>query len=118
MGTCVSRIRFDNVSKLFSRGNGAITALEDVSFAVADHAVGSIGGPAGCGKAVLMSMVAGAACPPRPSVGINPAVLYALDFCGADTIPNLGGVQAIASLAFGLFTGHRADILVGPGNQY
>ena len=59
-----------------------------------------------------------AACPPRPSVGINPAVLYALDFCGADTILNLGGVQAIASLAFGLFTGHRADILVGPGNQY
>jgi sulfopropanediol 3-dehydrogenase len=59
-----------------------------------------------------------AACPPRPSAGINPAVLYALDFCGADTILNLGGVQAIAALAFGLFTGHRADILVGPGNQY
>lgn len=59
-----------------------------------------------------------AACPPRPGVGINPAVLYALDLCGADTILNLGGVQAIAALAFGLFTGHRADILVGPGNQY
>jgi sulfopropanediol 3-dehydrogenase len=59
-----------------------------------------------------------AACPPRPGFGINPAVLYALDFCGADTILNLGGVQAIASLAFGLFTGRRADILVGPGNQY
>jgi sulfopropanediol 3-dehydrogenase len=59
-----------------------------------------------------------AACPPRPSVGISPAVLYALDLCGADTILNIGGVQAIASLAFGLFTGHRADILVGPGNQY
>jgi sulfopropanediol 3-dehydrogenase len=59
-----------------------------------------------------------AACPPRPGVGINPVVLYALDFCGADTILNLGGVQAIASLAFGLFTGHRVDILVGPGNQY
>jgi sulfopropanediol 3-dehydrogenase len=59
-----------------------------------------------------------AACPPRPGVGINPAVLYALDLCGADTILNLGGVQAIAALAFGLFTGQRADILVGPGNQY
>src|SRR5262249_38709432 len=59
-----------------------------------------------------------AACPPLSGVGITPAVLYALDFCGADTILNLGGVQAIASLAFGLFTGHRADILVGPGNQY
>lgn len=56
--------------------------------------------------------------PPRPDIGISPAVLYALDFCGADTILNLGGVQAIAALAFGLFTGHPADILVGPGNQF
>jgi sulfopropanediol 3-dehydrogenase len=45
-------------------------------------------------------------------------VLYALDLCGTDTILNLGGVQAIAALAFGLFTGHPADILVGPGNQF
>lgn len=56
--------------------------------------------------------------PPRPDTGINPAVIYALDLCGADTILNLGGVQGIAALAFGLFTGHPADILVGPGNQY
>jgi sulfopropanediol 3-dehydrogenase len=56
--------------------------------------------------------------PPRAGVGIHPAVLYALDLCGADTILNLGGVQGIAALAFGLFTGHPADILVGPGNQY
>jgi sulfopropanediol 3-dehydrogenase len=56
--------------------------------------------------------------PPRPGVGIHPAVLYALDLCGVDTILNLGGVQGIAALAFGLFTDHPADILVGPGNQY
>lgn len=56
--------------------------------------------------------------PPRPGVGIHPAVLFALDLCGADTILNLGGVQGVAALAFGLFTGHPADILVGPGNQY
>jgi sulfopropanediol 3-dehydrogenase len=56
--------------------------------------------------------------PPRTGVGISPAVLYALDLCGTDTILNLGGVQAIAALAFGLFTGHPADILVGPGNQF
>jgi sulfopropanediol 3-dehydrogenase len=59
-----------------------------------------------------------AACPPRAPAGINPAVLYTLDLCGADTILNLGGVQAIAALAFGLFTGKPADILVGPGNAY
>lgn len=56
--------------------------------------------------------------PPRAGTGISPAVLYALDLCGADTILSLGGVQAIAALAFGLFTGHPADILVGPGNQF
>ncbi len=56
--------------------------------------------------------------PPRPGVGINPAVLYALNLSGADTILNLGGVQGVAALAFGLFSGHAADILVGPGNQF
>jgi len=56
--------------------------------------------------------------PPRPGIGVNPAVLYALDLCGADTVLALGGVQGIAALAFGLYTGHPADILVGPGNQF
>jgi sulfopropanediol 3-dehydrogenase len=30
----------------------------------------------------------------------------------------LGGVQGIAAMAFGLFTGHKANILVGPGNRF
>jgi len=37
---------------------------------------------------------------------------------GADTILTLGGVQAVASLAFGLFSGRRADVFVGPGNKF
>jgi sulfopropanediol 3-dehydrogenase len=56
--------------------------------------------------------------PPRPGVGIHPAVLYTLDLCGADKILNLGGVQGIAAMAFGLFGLPKADILVGPGNQF
>jgi sulfopropanediol 3-dehydrogenase len=56
--------------------------------------------------------------PPSHDHGIHPAVLYALDLCGADTILALGGVQGIAALAFGLFTDRPADMLVGPGNQY
>ena len=56
--------------------------------------------------------------PPRGPDGIHPAVLYALDLCGADTVLTLGGVQGIAAMAFGHFTGAPADILVGPGNQY
>ncbi|MBZ0262496.1 MAG: histidinol dehydrogenase [Hyphomicrobiales bacterium] len=56
--------------------------------------------------------------PPRGGEGIPPAVLYALDICGAHRILTLGGVQGVAALAFGYFTGYKADILVGPGNQY
>ena len=56
--------------------------------------------------------------PPRPGAGIPPAILFAMDLCGADAILNLGGVQGVAALAFGLFGLPAADILVGPGNQY
>jgi sulfopropanediol 3-dehydrogenase len=30
----------------------------------------------------------------------------------------MGGVQGVAAMAFGLFGGPAADILVGPGNRY
>ena len=50
--------------------------------------------------------------------GVNPAILYAMDLCGADYILALGGVQGIASMTYGLFTGKRADILIGPGNRF
>ncbi|MDJ0982859.1 MAG: histidinol dehydrogenase [Kiloniellales bacterium] len=56
--------------------------------------------------------------PPKPGEGVNPAILYTLDLCGADTVLALGGVQGIAAMAFGLFGGDPADILVGPGNQF
>jgi sulfopropanediol 3-dehydrogenase len=56
--------------------------------------------------------------PPRPGIGIPPAILFAMDLCGADVILNLGGVQGVAAMANGLFGLPKADILVGPGNQY
>ncbi|MFT6389324.1 MAG: sulfopropanediol 3-dehydrogenase [Cellvibrionaceae bacterium] len=57
--------------------------------------------------------------PPKPDQGANPAIIYTANLCGADTILNMGGVQGIAAMAFGLFTGgHAADILVGPGNRF
>ncbi len=60
-----------------------------------------------------------AACsPPRAGIGIPPAIVFAMDLCGADVILNLGGVQGVAAMAKGLFGLPRADILVGPGNQY
>lgn len=56
--------------------------------------------------------------PPRPDVGVHPAILYTADLCGADTILAMGGVQGVASMAFGLFGVPASGILVGPGNQF
>ena len=66
---------------------------------------------AGCGHIAACS-------PPRPGVGVHPAIIYTADLCGADRILALGGVQGVAAMAFGLFGLPRADILVGPGNQF
>jgi sulfopropanediol 3-dehydrogenase len=49
---------------------------------------------------------------------MHPYVLYAFNRAGADVIMTLGGVQAIATMAYGLFTGKPADVIVGPGNKY
>ncbi len=56
--------------------------------------------------------------PPRPETGVNPAIIYTADLCGADSILALGGVQGVAAMAFGLFGQPQSDILVGPGNQF
>ncbi len=58
------------------------------------------------------------ACSPPRGGSIHPAVAYAMDIAGADTILQVGGVHAIATLAFGLFGNSPADLLVGPGNHY
>ncbi|WP_171513192.1 histidinol dehydrogenase [Cupriavidus necator] len=50
--------------------------------------------------------------------GIHPHVLYAFQAAGADVIMTLGGVQAMAAMAYGLFTGKPADVVVGPGNKF
>jgi sulfopropanediol 3-dehydrogenase len=55
---------------------------------------------------------------PYRGLGIHPHVLYAMKVAGADIVMCLGGVQAIAAMAFGLFTGRKADIIVGPGNTF
>ena len=56
--------------------------------------------------------------PPRPEVGIAPAIIYAAHVCGADNILAMGGVQGVAAMSFGLFGLPEANILVGPGNQF
>ena len=66
---------------------------------------------AGCQRIVVCS-------PPRAGAGVAPAIIYAASICGADTVVAMGGVQAIGAMAFGLLGLPRANILVGPGNQF
>ena len=66
---------------------------------------------AGCNHIVACS-------PPRPGVGVAPAIVYAAHVCGADKIIAMGGVQGVAAMTFGLFGLPPANILVGPGNQF
>ena len=66
---------------------------------------------AGCGHIVACS-------PPGKTTGIAPAIVYAAKLCGADKVMALGGVQGVAAMTFGLFGLPKADILVGPGNQF
>ena len=72
---------------------------------------------------VLVPKVAGvervvACAPPWQGRGIHPAMLYAIATSGADEIMCLGGVQAVASLAFGLGELRPVDMIVGAGNVY
>lgn len=55
---------------------------------------------------------------PPQKEGINPAVLVAADLAGVDRIFRVGGVQAIAALAYGTKSVPKVDKIVGPGNQY
>ncbi|MEM9850767.1 MAG: histidinol dehydrogenase [Pseudomonadota bacterium] len=59
-----------------------------------------------------------AACSPPGATGVPDAIVHAAHICGADKILAMGGVQGVASMAFGLFGLPAADILVGPGNQF
>ena len=56
--------------------------------------------------------------PPNGAAGIPDAMIHAMQLAGATRILTIGGVQAIAAMAFGLFGAPPADILVGPGNAY
>jgi len=58
------------------------------------------------------------ASPPKDKNGAHPGIVYAANLCGADVILNLGGIAAIASMAYGCFDNPEVDFLVGAGNQY
>ena len=59
-----------------------------------------------------------ACAPPRDKEGMYPYTLYALHASGADEIYHLGGVQAMAAMAYGCVGMQPVDIVTGAGNPF
>ena len=66
---------------------------------------------AGCKEVVLCT-------PPKKDGTVDPAILYAANLVGIQQIYTIGGVQAIAAMAFGTETVPKVFKIFGPGNQY
>lgn len=66
---------------------------------------------AGCTEIILCS-------PPSKNGKIHPAVLYAAKVAGVSKIFKIGGVQAIAAMAYGTQSVPKVYKIFGPGNQY
>jgi histidinol dehydrogenase len=56
--------------------------------------------------------------PPGKNGKINPAILVAADIAKVDELYRVGGVQAIAAMAYGTYTIRSVDKIFGPGNVY
>ena len=56
--------------------------------------------------------------PPDKDGSLNPLVLVACDICGVNEIYRVGGVQAVAALAYGTETIKPVCKIVGPGSKY
>ena len=68
-------------------------------------------------KTAGVTRVMGAA-PPRDEAGMHRPQLWAMHRSGADEIFCVGGVQALAGMAFGLEDAAPVDMIAGPGNAY
>lgn len=56
--------------------------------------------------------------PPTHDGGVHPAILAAADIAGATEFYSIGGVQAVAAMAYGTESIPAVDKIVGPGNKY
>ncbi|HPU85420.1 MAG TPA: histidinol dehydrogenase [Candidatus Latescibacteria bacterium] len=85
------------------------------------------GGTAPLFSSVLMSVVPAkvarvprvALCTPPSSAGLpSPATLAACALAGVDEVYRIGGIQAIAAMAYGTGTVAPVDVIAGPGNAF
>ncbi len=57
------------------------------------------------------------ACTPAKTKNLDPATIVAADLNNV-TLYKIGGIQAIAAMAYGTETIHAVDVIAGPGNPY
>ena len=56
--------------------------------------------------------------PPQRGEALNPAVIVAAEIAGVDTLYQVGGVPAIAAMAYGTQSVPKVDKICGPGNVF
>ena len=56
--------------------------------------------------------------PPQRGEALNPAVIVAAEIAGVDTLYQVGGVPAIAAMAYGTASVPKVDKICGPGNIF
>lgn len=66
---------------------------------------------AGCSLKIICT-------PPRQDGTVDPHILVAADMCKVDEIYKIGGVQAIAAMAYGTQSVPKVDKIFGPGNSW
>ena len=101
--TGVRYVPVGSVGAYLPAGRFPLTASASMTLGVADEA--------GVGNRIACT-------PPQPNGAANDAVLYAAHLSGAQRVWILGGVQALAAMAFGLLDEQPVDMLVGAGNAY
>jgi histidinol dehydrogenase len=66
---------------------------------------------AGCADIILCT-------PPANNGKVHPAILFAASVAGINKVYKVGGVQAIAAMAYGTASIEKVYKIFGPGNQY
>jgi sulfopropanediol 3-dehydrogenase len=128
----LDQVRAFATAQLATLGDLEVETLPGVTLGHRHIPVGSVGAYVPGGRypmlasafmTVAVPKVAGvervvACAPPYRRSGVHPAMLHAMAASGADRIVCLGGVQALAAMAFGLVGLEPVDMVVGAGNAY
>jgi len=75
----MSILRLENLTKVYGKGNTAVTALDNVSLSVEKGEFVAVIGPSGSGKSTLLHMVGGVDRPTTGKVFIDGTDIYSLD---------------------------------------